>query len=98
MFLDISPTSVVATCLHPRGPELTTVVSEYLFRPEVLDDRAIDVSEIISFNELVNDQDFVVCERVQKGVKSRAFTHGVYALKDELPYAFNQRYLAVRDA
>jgi Rieske 2Fe-2S family protein len=98
MFLDISPTSVVVTGLQPRSPELTTVVSEYLFRPEVLDDPSIDVSEIVDFNELVNDQDFVVCERVQKGVKSRAFTHGVYARRDQATWAFNQRYLAARDA
>jgi Rieske 2Fe-2S family protein len=97
MFLDISPTSVVATCLHPRSAELTTVVSEYLFRPEVLDDPAIDLSEIVDFNELVNEQDFVVCERVQKGVKSRGFTHGVYARRDEMAWSFDRRYLAVRD-
>jgi hypothetical protein len=35
-----------------------------------------------------------VCERVQQGVRSRAFTHGVYAEKDELPYLFNERYRA----
>jgi len=97
MFLDISPTSAIATCLHPRGPEKTTVVTEYLFRQEVLDDPDLDPTEVIEFNELVNEQDFVVCERVQRGVRSRAFTHGVYARKDELPYAFNQRYLALRE-
>ena len=98
MFLDISPTSVVATCLHPRGPEQTTIVTEYLFRPEVLDAPDFDMSDIVDFNELVNEQDFVVCERVQKGVRSRAFTHGVYAKKDTQPYVFNQRYLTIRDA
>ncbi len=98
MFLDISPTSAVVACLHPRGPGETTVVTEYLFHPDVLDAPGFDASDIIEFNELVNGQDFAVCERVQKGVRSRAFTRGVYAEKDELPYAFNQRYLAVRDA
>ena len=39
MFLDISGTSTVATCLHPRGPEQTTVVTEYLFRAEVQPER-----------------------------------------------------------
>jgi Rieske 2Fe-2S family protein len=98
MFLDISPTSTVVTCLHPRGPERTTVASEYLFRPEAIDDPSFDPTEIVEFNERVNSQDFAVCERVQQGVRSRAFTHGVYAEKDELPYAFVQRYLAIRDA
>ena len=97
MFLDISGTSTVATCLHPRGPEQTTVVTEYLFRAEVLEEPSFDPAEIVEFNELVNRQDFLVCERVQQGVRSRAFTHGVYAEKDDLPYRFNRRYLAARD-
>jgi len=98
MFLDISGTSTVATCLHPRGAEQTTVVAEYLFRPEVIAEPGFDPSEIVEFTELVARQDYVVCERVQQGVRSRAFTHGVYAEKDELPLAFNRRYLAERDA
>jgi Rieske 2Fe-2S family protein len=97
MFLDISGTSTVATSLQPLGPERTRVVSEYLFRPEVIDAPDFDPSEIVDFNELVGHQDYVVCERVQKGVRSRAFTHGVYADKDELPYEFNRTYLAARD-
>jgi phenylpropionate dioxygenase-like ring-hydroxylating dioxygenase large terminal subunit len=98
MFLDISGTSTVATCLHPRGPEQTTIVAEYLFRPETIAEPGFDPSEIVEFTELVAHQDYVVCERVQQGVRSRAFTRGVYAEKDELPLAFNRRYLAARDA
>ena len=37
-----------------------------------------------------------MCERVQRGVRSRAFTHGVLAEKDELLESFNARYLAQR--
>jgi Rieske 2Fe-2S family protein len=98
MFLDISGTSTIATCLRPRGPEHTTVVTEYLFRPEVVEGPGFDPGEIVEFSELVAHQDYAVCERVQKGVRSRAFTHGVYAEKDALPYEFNQRYLAARTA
>jgi Rieske 2Fe-2S family protein len=95
MFLDISGTSTVATCLLPRGPERTTVITEYLFRPEALDDTEA-VAEIVEFNELVNTQDFAVCERVQRGVRSRAFDHGFFAARDELPLAFKRRYLEAR--
>jgi Rieske 2Fe-2S family protein len=97
MFLDISGTSTIATCLLPRGAEHTTVVTEYLFRPEVVEDPGFDPTEIVEFSELVAHQDYAVCERAQKGVRSRAFTHGVYAEKDSLPYEFNRRYLAARD-
>ncbi|MFY9580013.1 MAG: aromatic ring-hydroxylating dioxygenase subunit alpha [Gaiellaceae bacterium] len=98
MFLDISGTSTVSTRLEPKSADRTTVITEYLFRPEVIDDPSFDPSEIVEFTELVAHQDYVVCERVQAGVSSRAFTHGVYPEKDELPYAFDRRYLAARDA
>jgi Rieske 2Fe-2S family protein len=72
------------------------VVAEYLFRPEVIADPAFDPSEIVDFVELVANQDYVVCERVQRGIRSRAFTRGVLAEKDSLLTSFNDRYLAQR--
>jgi len=97
MFLDLTGTVVIATRMHPRGPAHTTVVMDYLFRPEVIEDPAFDPTEVVEFSELVAHQDYVVCERAQLGVSSRAFDHGVFAEKDELPYLFNQRYLAARE-
>jgi hypothetical protein len=46
--------------------------------------------------ELVAHQDYVVCERLQRGVRSRAFTHGVLAEKDELLNNVYERYRAQR--
>jgi Rieske 2Fe-2S family protein len=97
MFLDLTGTVVIATRIQPRGPEHTTMVTDYLFRPEVVADPTFDPSEVVDFSELVAHQDYTVCERVQAGVRSRAFDHGVYAEKDALPYAFNQTYLAARE-
>jgi Rieske 2Fe-2S family protein len=90
--------TLTAARLQPRGPELTTVVTDYLFRPEVVDGPGFDPAEVVEFNELVAAQDYAVCERVQQGVRSRAFDHGVYAEKDDLPYRFNRTYLAAREA
>ena len=97
MFLDLTGTVAIATRLQPRGPDHTTMVTDYMFRPEVIAAPGFDPSEVIEFSELIAHQDYTVCERAQKGVSSRAFTHGVYAEKDALPYAFNQQYLAARD-
>jgi hypothetical protein len=83
--------------MQPRGPEHTTIITDYLFRPEAIADPGFDPTETVEFAELVAQQDYVVCERAQQGVRSRAFTHGVYAEKDELPYRFNQHYLAALD-
>jgi len=98
MFIDVTGTSAISTVLLPRGAEATTVIAEYLFPPEVIAADGFDPSEIVDFTELVAGQDYVVCERVQKGVSSRAFTHGVLAEKDSLLEAFTDRYLGERDA
>ncbi len=97
MFIDMTGTVAIGTRLLPRDAGHTTVVTDYLFRPEVVDDPDFDPSEVVDFSELVAHQDYVVCERVQLGVRSRSFDHGVYAEKDDLPYRFNQSYLRARD-
>jgi len=97
MFIDLTGTVVVATRMHPRDAQHTTVVTDYLFRPEVIDEPGFDPSETVDFSELIARQDYEVCERVQQGVRSRAFTNGVYAEKDKLPYKFNRTYLAARE-
>jgi glycine betaine catabolism A len=96
MFIDVTGTSAISTILLPRDAGHTTVITEYLFRPEAIAEPGFDPSEIVEFVELVAHQDYVVCERVQRGVGSRAFPHGVLAEKDSLLDAFNERYLAER--
>jgi Rieske 2Fe-2S family protein len=96
MFIDVTGTGAISTILLPRGAARTTVITEYLFRPEAIADPGFDPSEIVDFVELVAHQDYVVCERVQRGVRSRAFTHGVLAEKDALLDELNARYLAER--
>ena len=97
MFIDLTGTVVIATRLQPRSATHTTIVTDYLFRPEVVDDPDFDPTDVVEFAELVAHQDYAVCERAQLGVTSRAFEHGVYPEKDDLLYGFNQRYLAARD-
>ena len=96
LLLDIAANSAVATALTPLGPDRTLLVSEYLFRQEAIAAPGFDPSDVIDFNELIASQDAAVCERVQLGVSSRAFTHGVLAEKDGLLASFNARYLAAR--
>jgi glycine betaine catabolism A len=97
MFIDVTGASVVVTTLLPRGPAHTTVLADYLFTPTVMDAPGFDPTEIVEFNERVAWQDFEVCERVQRGVSSKAFTHGVFAEKDAGVVHFVDRYLVARD-
>jgi Rieske 2Fe-2S family protein len=97
MFIDLTGTVVIVGRMQPRSSTHTTMITDYLFRPEVIDEPGFDPSEVVDFAELVARQDYDVCERVQQGVRSRAFTNGVYAEKDKLPYKFTKTYLAARE-
>ena len=96
LMLDITGTCIMATMLHPRSAGHTTVVTEYLFDPDVVDAPGFDPSPVVDFNELVGRQDYEVCEMVQRGVRSSRFTHGVLAEKDSLITEVNVRYLSER--
>jgi glycine betaine catabolism A len=95
--IDISGTSIIVTLLFPKGPRQTLQKSLYLFHPDTIAQPDFDPSGLVDFGELVQGQDNAICERVQLGVQSQAFSHGVYPEKDEYVYEFNQRYLEERD-
>jgi Rieske 2Fe-2S family protein len=91
--VDIEGTFATLKTIIPRAEDRTTLIHEYLFAPETIAEEGFDPSDVIEFNELVISQDVAICERVQRGVISRAFSHGVYAEKDAGLYAFDRRYL-----
>ncbi len=93
MFLDVDGSTALATAIFPTGPRSCRLVTEYLFSPEAFDDPEFDPRPVIEFNELVTRQDNEACERVQRGVRSRVFDHGVFPAKDAWVYGFDQRYL-----
>ncbi len=93
MFLDVDGSSCLATAVFPTGPRSCRLVTEYLFSPEALEDPAFDPAPVVDFNERVTRQDGDACERVQRGVTSRAFDHGVFPAKDAWVHGFDQRYL-----
>jgi Rieske 2Fe-2S family protein len=95
--IDISGTAIIVTLLLPVSATRTRQVAWYLFHPDAIAAPDFDPSGLVQFGELVGGQDNDVCERVQRGVSSQAFVHGVYPAKDEYVYAFNQRYLRERD-
>ena len=46
MFLDLTGTVAIATRLQPRGAGPTTIVTDYMFRPEVIAEPGFDPSEV----------------------------------------------------
>ena len=95
MFIDVAGSNVVATRLVPEGPTQTRVLTEYLFIPEDVATDDFDPEPVVEFCELVAHQDYAVSERVQRGITSRGFAHGVYPAKDDYVHQFNEYYRKV---
>lgn len=91
-FIDITGTSVILSILHPTGPGHTRMEMIYLFSPEAVATPGFDPSPVVEFSDLVAAQDNVVCERVQSGVGSIRFTHGVLSSKDKSVVDFLDTY------
>jgi glycine betaine catabolism A len=96
--IDIAGPLATLTTIIPRAADRSTLITDYLFAPETMAEEGFDPSDVIEFNELVLGQDNAICERVQRGVISRAFRHGVYPDKDSGPRDFNQFYTNVLGA
>ena len=92
LMINMHPDSVMAYLLYPRSPGHTTVISEFYFRPETIEAPAFTPDSVVELWDIVSRQDWAVCERVQIGIGSRAYTSGVYPRKDRLVFDFNERW------
>jgi Rieske 2Fe-2S family protein len=92
LMLNLHPDCVMYYVGYPKGPNHTTVVSEFLFLPETIASPDFDPSAVVKFWDLISSQDWEVCQRAQTGVSSRAFTRGVYPRQDRFLYWFNEEW------
>jgi Rieske 2Fe-2S family protein len=93
--LDLAGPLATLTTIVPQSADRSTVISDYLFAPETIAQPDFDPTDVFEFNELVLSQDNTVCERVQRGIVSRAWKHGVYPEKDSGPHRFDEAYSRV---
>ncbi|MGA9159766.1 MAG: aromatic ring-hydroxylating dioxygenase subunit alpha [Actinomycetota bacterium] len=93
LMLSLSPDHVAAFMLRPSGPGHTTIVFDLLFDPDEMRRPDFDPSDASGFWDLVNRQDWRICESVQRGMTSRAFRTGYYAPMEDLSLDI-RRYLA----
>ncbi len=92
LMLNLHPDAGMAYIALPKGPGHTTVVSEYLFRPETIAAADFAPEPVVELWDLISKQDWAVCERAQTGVGSRSYKTGVYPRKDRFLFDFNERY------
>ena len=79
LMLSLSRDHVAAFILRPTAFDRTTIECQLLFHPDEAGKHDFDPSDAVDFWHMVNLQDWSICERVQRGMASRTFTHGWYA-------------------
>lgn len=79
LMLSCSADHVAAFVLRPMAADRTLVDCHLLFAADAVADAAFDPSDAGDLWDLVNRQDWAICESVQRGMSSRAYTHGWFA-------------------
>jgi len=79
LMISLSMDHVAAFTVVPHDAGHTTVVCDFLFHPQEMAKPGFDPRDAVDFWDVVNRQDWAVCEGVQQGMGSRRFTHGYYA-------------------
>ncbi|MDX6327226.1 MAG: glycine betaine catabolism [Nocardioidaceae bacterium] len=84
LMLSASADHVAAFVLLPQAVDRTTVVCSLLFAADEVVSPAFDPSDARELWDLVNRQDWAICESVQRGMTSRSYRHGWFApMEDE---------------
>ena len=79
LMLSASADHVAAFLLLPRAVNRTDVVCSLLFDRDEAATDGFDPADAAELWDLVNKQDWAVCESVQRGMSSRSYRHGWFA-------------------
>lgn len=79
LMLSVSADHIAAFTLWPHAANATTVVCDFLFHVDEMAKPDFYPSDAVDFWDMVNRQDWRVCEIVQRGMGSKRFETGFYA-------------------
>ena len=92
LLLSVAAEHVAAFMLWPKSPDLTRIACEFLFHVSETTRSGFDPSDVVDFWDIVNRQDWQICEGVQEGMRSRGF-RGAFCAPMEDPSLDIRRYL-----
>jgi len=92
LLLSLAAEHVAAFVLWPVAPDLTRIACDFLFHRSEVDKPDFDPRDVVDFWDIVNRQDWTVCEGVQLGMQSKGFRGGFYAPMED-PSLDIRRYL-----
>ncbi|MGI9248992.1 MAG: aromatic ring-hydroxylating oxygenase subunit alpha, partial [Woeseiaceae bacterium] len=84
LMLSLSMDHAASFTLWPRSPGRTDIICEFLFHPDEMAKPYFDPLDAVEFWDLVNRQDWEICESVQRGMSSRVFESGYYGPMEDL--------------
>jgi Rieske 2Fe-2S family protein len=93
MLLSLHPEYVTVHQLWPQSPERTLLSCDWFFHPDAFERNDFDPDDAIRFWDMVNRQDWHVCELSQQGISSRAYEPGPYSARESIPAAWDEYYL-----
>jgi glycine betaine catabolism A len=97
MLLSLHPDYVMVHQLLPQSPERTLILCDWFFHPEAFKQGHFDPDDAVEFWDMVNRQDWHVCELSQQGIASRAYEPGPYSARESIPAAWDRCYLRFID-
>jgi phenylpropionate dioxygenase-like ring-hydroxylating dioxygenase large terminal subunit len=89
------PDYVLVHTLWPESHAATRVVCDWLVHPDERNKASFDLSDVTSFWDLTNRQDWHVCELAQKGIGSPGYRPGPYSNREDLLHAFDQLIVGI---
>lgn len=93
MLLSLHPDYVMVHQLHPQSAERTLISCDWLFSPKAFEQSDFNPDDAVEFWNMVNRQDWHVCELSQRGISSRAYEPGPYSARESVPAAWDDFYL-----
>src|SRR6266550_2521246 len=93
MLLSLHPDYVMVHQLQPQSPERTLILCDWFFHPDAFKHNDFNPDDAIQFWDMVNRQDWHVCELSQEGIASRAYQPGPYSQRESIPAAWDEYYL-----
>lgn len=84
LMLSLSMDHAASFTLWPRSASRTDIICEFLFHPDEMQKPSFDPQDAVDFWDLVNRQDWAICESVQRGMQSRVFQSGYYGPMEDL--------------
>lgn len=76
VLISLLPDHAVIHTLWPDGPERTRIVCDWVFHPSAIAAPGFDPTDVVEVFDIVNRQDWAVCELSQHGVRSKVYRDG----------------------